>query len=199
MSRTTRSRVHLPTLLSLAVAWLLIAVGAVRALSYVRGGPLAPLGELVRESWLGWLAYRPHVAADVRYFKILATPSVVAAQYLVFRWLNRGHRRGFLDEEELRRRRLDFGSPWLRLALTSLVSAHWLVLELFKFGSDDFYPSSPLEDPRINLAVLIAGQVLAFRGMKHLSFEPLLVEPRPPAPGGDGRLGYPAAHGGERP
>jgi len=129
----------------------------------------------LRESALGFLAYQPDLFWSVRFFKILATPVLVAVIYFVFRGLNRGHRIR-LPGYDPGDRRIDFDSPWLRLVLTSVATLHWVPLEYTKFTSADFYPSSPLEDLATNVVVLLAGGILAFLGMRWLSFDPLTRE-----------------------
>lgn len=174
MTEARTRRVNVRAAASLFVATLLVAVGAIRLLSYSTSGEIA--GRL-RSSFLGFLAYDPDSLFSVRFFKIVATPSVVAGMYLVFRLLNRIHADPLLDPAVNRSRRLDFSSPVLRLVLTTLVSLQWIPLELVKHGSADFYPNSALESIRINAVVLLVSQVLAFWGMKHLSFEPLREPP----------------------
>ena len=74
----------------------------------------------------------------------------------------------------MKKQALDFRSLWARIGLTSIVTVNWLLLEWAKFaGKENFYPYSPLEDRAVNLAVLLAGQVLSIQGMKYLSFAPL--------------------------
>ena len=152
---------------SIGVCALLIAVGAVRAASY------AESGRWLQQSWLGFLAYQPDSAASVRYFKILSTPSVAALQYFLFRLLNRGHRPA-VSLSHASDRVMDFKPLWLRIVLTTLVSANWLLIEMFKFaGREEFYPYSPLEDAQTNLVVLLVSQVATIIGMKYLAFGPL--------------------------
>jgi len=156
---------------SVAVSALLVFVGVVRTTSYLEASGIAAL---VREApVLRWLAYQPGWWWNAQFFKALATPSLVGLQYFVFRWLNRGHA-GPTYPGAIPRPRIDFSSPWLRLALTSLGTVHWFAIEVAKFAwREDFYPYSPLEDRTINAVALVAGQVVAFFAMKSLSFEPL--------------------------
>jgi hypothetical protein len=168
-------RINTAALASIAASAVLVAVAMVRMLSYSRTGAV---GTWVRESFLGAVAYQPDSIASVRFFKILATPSVVAVQYFLFRALNRGHRAN--DPGTRADRTLDFRSPWLRLVLTSVVSLQWVVIEWAKFRTEAFYPWSPLESPWVNALVLLLGQALAFWGMKYLSFEPLFKDPPGP-------------------
>lgn len=148
---------------------VLIVVGAARLFSYSRA---TALGDFVRASPLGPIAYSPTEVWNAQYFKILATPSIVAMQYLLFRFLNRGAGPGPSW------RTVDFRSPWLRLLLTSLATAHWAVIELTKFAHPEhFFPWSPIESRTVNFAVLLVGQALSFVGMKYLSFEPLRRAP----------------------
>jgi hypothetical protein len=168
-----RRRIDGAALASVSVSAALVAVAVLRILSYSRAGAV---GDWIRESFLAVAAYRPDSVASVRFFKILATPSMVAVQYFLFRALNRGHRVAAIDSRPPPDRTLDFRSPWLRLVLTSVVSLHWVVIEWAKFSTEGFYPYSPLESPWINAVVLLVSQALAFWGMKYLSFAPLFKE-----------------------
>ena len=103
-----------------------MGLAVVRVLSYSRTGGA---GVWIRESFLGFLAYRPDSAASVRFFKILATPSMAAIQYFLFRVLNRWNRSGAVDPAARADRTIDFRSPRLRLALTSVISFQWVVIE----------------------------------------------------------------------
>jgi hypothetical protein len=47
-------------------------------------------------------------------------------------------------------------------------------MEIIKYRAADFYPFSALESPAANALVLLASAILAFFGMKHLSFDPLI-------------------------
>ena len=173
MSARGTRRVNAGAAVSVLVALVLVAIGAVRLLSYSTTGDLA---DGLRSSFLSFLTYAPDSLFSVRFFKVVATPSVVAGMYLMFRLLNRIHADPLVDLEVNLRRRLDFSSPVLRLVLTTLVTLQWIPLELVKRGSADFYPNSPLESIHVNAAVLLLSQALAYQGMKYLSFEPLLVE-----------------------
>jgi hypothetical protein len=170
--RSSWSRLDRPALASVLVCGGLLAVGLVRILSYSETNPLAAR---LRESALGFLSYQPDAFWSVRFFKIVATPVLVAVIYFVFRALNRGHRVR-LPGHDAPDRRIDFSSPWLRLVLTTVATLHWVPLEYMKFTTDDFYPSSPLEHLTTNVVVLLASQALAFFGMRRLSFDPLLAE-----------------------
>jgi hypothetical protein len=156
-------------LVSVAVCALLVAVGVVRLLSYYGDG----VSGAIQHSSMSFLAYKPSEYVNVQFFKVLATPSVMALVYFLFRARNQGYglRQGTIRHEGYRH--IDFKSPWLRLILTSLVTLHWLPMEWYKFHTPGFYPWSPLENPTVNLVVLLCGQVIAFWGMKYLSFEPL--------------------------
>jgi hypothetical protein len=170
---TRRRRINPAALASISVSAALVLVAVVRMLSYSRTGEV---GAWVRESFLGGLAYRPDSLASVRFFKILATPSIVAVQYFLFRALNRGHRVTAIDPRARVDRKLDFRSPWLRLVLTTLISLQWVVIEWAKFSAERFYPNSPHESAWVNAGVLLASQALAFWGMKYLSFDPLFKD-----------------------
>ncbi len=143
----------------------------------MRTASYAEAGRWLQDSWFGFLAYQPDSAASVRYFKFLATPSVVAVQYFLFRFLNRGHRPP-VDLPHASARIMDFKPLWLRVVLTTLVTANWLLIEVFKFaGREEFYPYSPLEDATINLVVLGVSQVVSIVAMKYLAFGPLRQAP----------------------
>lgn len=145
-------------------------------LSYLRDD----IGDTVRHSIVGFLAYNPDSFASAQFFKFLATPSVVALIYFFFRQRNTGPRGYRRDPVIERANRLDFASPLLRLILTSIVTLHWLAMEWWKFHAVGFYPWSPLENPALNIVVLLVGQVFAFWGMRYLSFEPHCTPVREP-------------------
>lgn len=149
-------------LLSVVVCAVLVCAGLVRLASYSLGA----LGDAVRGSFVWFLAYDPGNRFNAQFFKLLATPSVVAGIYFLFRWRNVGCT-GY--------RRIDFKPPLLRLILTSLATVHWLAMEWWKFGVEGFYPWSPLESRAVNVAVLLAGQAIAFFAMAYLSFAPLRI------------------------
>jgi hypothetical protein len=154
-----------------SVAALLVLIGLVRFLSYLK---TASIGDAVLASPLGFLGYRPSSHLNVQFFKILATPTIVALVYFIFRVLNRRFDRLVGAAATPGDGKLDFRSPWRRLLLTTLATLHWLVLEWLKFSSpDSFYPYSPLEDRGVNVLVLLVSQGVAFLGMKYLSFAPL--------------------------
>lgn len=155
---------------SVGICALLAGVGMVRTLSYSVG----MVGDLVRDSAVGFLGYDPGSRLSVRFFKILATPSVVSLVYFYFRWRNAGAP-SYPDAPVFERsRRIDFRSAKLRLLVTSLITAHWILMEWWKFNVEGFYPWSELEARWLNVGVLIASQGIAFWGMKYLSFEPLV-------------------------
>jgi hypothetical protein len=161
-------RIHFPTLVSFLVTGPLALVGAVRVLSYYR-----QIAEpWIHDSMLGILAYQPDDFFSVRYFKILASPSVVSFLYFVFRFLNRGHRAVFPHGYVSYDRDLDFRSPWVRLALLAVVNLHWVLQEWYKFATRS-YPYSPLESWKSNAIVLALSGVIAFFGMRYFSFRPL--------------------------
>jgi hypothetical protein len=171
VGRAARRRrpIDRPTLISFLVCGALVLVGAVRVLSYHRG-----LAELwVDRPLLRLLSYRPDSLFSVCYFKFLASLSVAGLLYFLFRWLNRGHRSVLPPGHSPQARNLDFRSPWVRLALLSVVHAHWALLEWYKFSTHG-YPYSPLEDWRWNALVLTSSGLAAFWLMKHLSFRPLV-------------------------
>lgn len=158
---------------SWAACLALVAIGAFRFLSY----PGSPLHEALDGTPLAFLAWNPEHRWTSRFLKVLATPSVIAGLYLLFRLLNRMHRQV-----------IDFRSPWLRLLLVLLVSVHWLWIEAAKFGRPGFDMRSDLERPVENAAVLLVGAAIAFFGMRHLAFGPLFRDPpaagAPPATAG---------------
>ena len=86
--RGSRMRLDRPALFSVLLCGGLLTVGTVRILSYSLTNPIAIR---LRESSLGWLAYQPDVFWSVRFFKLVATPVLIAVIYFVFRALNRGY------------------------------------------------------------------------------------------------------------
>jgi hypothetical protein len=164
-------RVCFPALVSHVAAGLLVLVGFVRVLSYYR--PIAD--QWIHDSFLGFLAYQPDDFFSVRYFKILASLSVVGLLYIIFRVLNRGHRAVFPLGYPSHHRDLDFTSPWVRLALLMVVNFQWVLHEWHKFANKT-YPYSPLESWESNAVVLALSGLIAFFTMKHLSFRPLLKD-----------------------
>lgn len=167
--KMTERTVNRRALVSVSVCALLVVVAVVRLLSYFGGG----VNGVIRHASMSFLAYEPSSYVNVQFFKILATPSVIALVYFLFRARNQGYRLRPGTIQHTGYRHIDFKSPWLRLILTSLVTLHWLPMEWYKFHTPDFYPWSPLENPAVNIVVLLCGQVIAFWGMKYLSFEPL--------------------------
>ncbi len=148
---------------SVLVCALLLCVGLVRLVSYSRGA----FSNLVCGSAIGFLCYDPASLLNAQFFKIVSTPTIIAGIYFFFRWRNAGRPGGRFDE------RLDFKSPLLRGILTTTITLHWFALEWWKFNAEHFYPWSPLEGRWVNVAVLVASQLLAFWGMKYLSFDPI--------------------------
>jgi hypothetical protein len=167
-------RVRLPVLVSHLAAGILVLVGAVRVFSYYR--PIAD--QWIHESAVGFLAYQPDDFFSVRYFKIVASLSVVGLLYFIFRFLNRGHRAAFPLGYPSHHRDLDFTSPWVRLALLTVVNLQWVLHEWHKFATKS-YPYSPLESWESNAVVLALSGLIAFFVMKHLSFRPLLKQAAP--------------------
>jgi hypothetical protein len=167
---------NLGALVSIAVCAVFVFVGLVRLLSYSQG----PVGDIVRNSFAGLLCYNPDSHLNAQFFKLLATPTVVAGIYFFFRWRNAGRPSSPGSARLDRLNRLDFKPPVLRGILTTVITIHWLAMEWWKFNIEGFYPSSDLESRWVNIGVLIASQSLAFWGMKYLSFEPVLKDPVPP-------------------
>ena len=64
---------------------ILIFAGAVRILSYLRGSFVS---QIIGDTFLQCFAYQPESYFNVSFFKILATPSVIACIYFLFRGLN---------------------------------------------------------------------------------------------------------------
>jgi len=164
-------RVDRPALVSVAVAGIFVFVGVVRLLSYYRSGA----GYWIKESVLGFLAYQPESEFNVRYFKILASLAAIGFIYFLFRFFNRAHRNVFPPGYPARRRDLDFKSPGSRLLLLAIVNLQWTIDELYKFSTES-YPYSPLESWESNVVVLALSSLIAFVGMKYLSFGPVLRE-----------------------
>ena len=148
---------------SITVCAVLVVIGLVRFASYSHGA----IGDASRDWIVGVFAYNPESHVNAQFFKILATPSIVAGIYFFFRWRNAGRPKGRVGE------RLDFQSPVLRGIMTTVITLHWIAMEWWKFNVEGFYPWSPLESRLVNIAVLIASQAIAFWGMKYLSFEPI--------------------------
>jgi hypothetical protein len=161
---------------SIAVCSILVFIGIVRLLSYSQGA----IGDTVRRSVFGFLCYDPSSVFSVQFFKILATPSVVALIYFFFRWRNAAAPSSRDASRISGIHRLDFKSPVLRGILTSVITVHWVAMEWWKFNIQGFYPWSKLENRALNIGVLIASQALAFWTMKYLSFEPLSEYPDGP-------------------
>jgi hypothetical protein len=162
-------RIHLPTLFSFLTAVPLVIVGVLRVLSYYR-----QIAEhWIHNSILRYLAYHPDSFYSVRYFKILASLSVVSLLYFFFRYFNCGLRTHFPPGYETHHREIDFRSPWTRLALLTVVNIHWVFQEWYKFSTIS-YPYSPLESWKSNAVVLALSGLIAFFGMKYFSFRPLL-------------------------
>jgi hypothetical protein len=159
-------------LVSVAVAGVLCFVGLVRVFSYTQG----LLGGWIEGTPLEWIAYRADGHRNVRYFKILATPSFVSLVYFAFRIMNRGQRQLVTPGLSAAHRDVDFRSPWVRLGIVAAISAQWAILESYKFLTHGL-PYSPLESWRWNAGVLLASAAIAFVGMRFLSFRPLV---RPP-------------------
>jgi len=173
-AKVGRKSIHSPTLLSIVVSALLIAIAVIRIFSYSR---TTVLGEIVKNSPLHFVGYEATSYLNTQFLKIIATPSIVAMQYLIFRALNWTHTRNLPDSMNVAHRRLDFRSPGLRFLLTSLITLHWVVIEAVKFSSpQSFYPYSALESRSLNMIVLLCSQLIAFLAMKYLCFEPLFKE-----------------------
>jgi hypothetical protein len=131
------------------------------------------IGDVVRGSPFAFLCYSSDSYVNVQFFKLLATPSVVAGIYFFFRLRNAGLPASRAAAGRGRAHRLDFESPLLRLILITVVTLHWVAMEWWKFNVEGFYPWSPLESRWLNLVVLFASGALSFWGMKYLSFDPL--------------------------
>ena len=155
--------------MSVPVCIVFVCIGLIRLLSYSTG----PIGDFVRSSFVGFLGYDPASYLNAQFFKLLATPTVVAAICFFFRWRNRRIPSSPLAAGLERAHRLDFKSPVLRLILTTVITLHWLAMEWWKFNVEGFYPWSELESRAVNIIVLIASQGLAYWGMKYLSFDEL--------------------------
>ena len=166
-------RKNLGAIVSTGVCGALVFVGIVRLISYSRGAT----GDFIRSSALGVLGYNPYSFINVQFFKILATPSLVALIYFYFRLRNASMPSHLGAIRFDRIHRLDFKSAVLRGILTSVITVHWIGMEWWKFNVDGFYPYSDLEIRSLNFGVLLLSQALAFFGMKYLSFKPLLRDP----------------------
>jgi hypothetical protein len=159
------SRINRGAAASIVVCFALVVVGLVRLASYSKGA----LGGLVAGIPMG---YNPEAAWNAQFFKIAATPTVVAVVYFFFRWRNRGRPVGRMYD------RIDFRPALLRGIITTVITLHWLVMEWWKFNIEGFYPFSPLENRTVNIGVLLLSQAVAFFGMKYLSFDPVFDQRR---------------------
>jgi hypothetical protein len=166
----SKKSLDMSALLSVLVCAVLVLIGAVRVMSYSRDTLLA---EVAKWPVLTYAAYQPGNYVNAQYFKIVATPSVIAGIYFFIRLRNRSYRRMSPLSYDTHGGRIDFRSPWLRLVLTSVISLHWVAMEMVKYYADDFYPFSSLESTPVNALVLLASGIIALWGMKYLSFEPL--------------------------
>jgi hypothetical protein len=166
--------ISINVLLAFIICAILVFIGTVRILSYSKDGFIAAILE---GTIFHYFAYRPESYLNVRFFKILATPSVVALIYFLFRGLNDnsgGNLRHKINNEW---RRIDFNSGIFRFCLVTIISICWIPIEVMKFQFGNvFYPYSSLEDPLANSIVLAAGGILCFFLMKYLSFKPLITK-----------------------
>jgi len=153
---------------------ILIFAGAVRILSYLRGSFVS---QIIGDTFLQCLAYQPESYFNVSFFKILATPSVIACIYFLFRGLNGKYddvsRLKIIDEW----RKVNFNSGIFRFWLVLMISLCWIPIEVIKFNfKDTFYPYSKLENPVTNSIVLAAGGILCYFLMKYLPFNKLITK-----------------------
>ncbi len=166
--------INVKVLSAFIICAVLVLIGTVRILSYSKGGFIAAILE---GTIFHHCAYRPESFHNVRFFKIFATPSIVALIYFLFRELNdsgNGNLRHKINNEW---RRIDFNSGIFRFCLVTIISLCWIPIEVMKFQfGNSFYPNSIFEDSLVNSIVLAAGGILCFFLMKYLSFKPLITQ-----------------------
>jgi len=156
------------TLTSLLIAGILTFVGFVRHSSY---GSLKCLFE---DTALKCLLRQPLNHDNVQYFKILATPSVVSALYL----FHMASRNVFNKMGGKKMNNLILELFQDRKRLVVFISSVWCLTEIKKYLSsvlriETTIPLGPTESQAVNIIVLLASGIIAFWGMKYLSFKPL--------------------------
>ena len=167
--------ININVLSAFIICAILVLIGTVRILSYSKDGFIATILE---GTIFHHFAYRPESYFNVRFFKFLATPSIIALIYFLFRGLNNsgsGNLRHKINNDWIK---IDFKSGIFRFCLVTIISLCWIPIEVMKFQfGKAFYPYSILEDPLGNSIVLAAGGILSFFLMKYLSFKPLITKP----------------------
>ena len=165
--------INIKVLAAFFTCTLLVIIGIVRILSYSKG---ALVSDIIEDTFFHHLAYRPENYFNVSFFKIIATPSITALIYFLFRGLNKEC--SYTEEHRINNewRRISFKPPTFRLLLVTMITLCWLPVEVMKLHFEhEFYPYSTLENPLLNLIVLAFSGVLCFFLMKYLSFEPLIT------------------------
>ncbi len=160
-------------LFAFIVCAILIIIGIVRVLSYSRNGLIS---HILEDSILHHFAYRPESYLNVSYFKLFATPSIIALIYFIFRGLNDNKNKVTKHKINNDWTQVNFKSFLFRFILTVIITICWIPLEVMKFSlGKSYYPYSELEDPLTNIFVLIAGGILCLFLMKYLPFGPLII------------------------
>lgn len=165
--------INIKVLAAFLTCTLLIIIGIVRILSYSKG---AFVSRMIEDTFFHHFAYRPENYFNVSFFKIIATPSITALIYLLFRGLNKGGDYNGKHKINNEWRIISFKPLTFRFLLVSMITLCWLPIEVMKFHfENEFYPYSTLENPLLNLIVLTLSGVLCFFLMKYLPFEPLIT------------------------
>lgn len=134
------------------------------------------ISAMVEDTLFHHCVYRPEDHFNVRYFKIFATPSIIALIYFLFRGLNSTNSGALRHEINNSWRNVDFKPFPFRLYITAMITICWIPIEIMKFQfGNTFYPYSDLEYPFINIITLTAGGIISFYLMKFLPFNPLII------------------------
>jgi hypothetical protein len=167
-------KINIKVLSAFIICSFLIFAGIVRILSYLRESFIS---QIIEDTFLYYFAYHPKSYFNVNFFKIFATPSIIAFIYFLFRGLND-------KEDDMSRqkiinewRKVNFNSGVFRFFIVLMISLCWIPIEVIKFHfKGSFYPFSTLEDPLVNLIVLAAGGILSYFLMKYLPFNQLITK-----------------------
>ena len=163
-----RRLINLPVITSFLICISLIIIGIVRNISYLPGNPFL---QIIEKTPLHLFTYQPENYFNIHFIKILATPAIVALIYFLFRSVNDNKSFKSIKNVKFNHEIIDFSSFTFRLTLTTMITICWLIMEIIKFNlRERFYPYSDLENPVLNIMVLIAGQVITIIFMKLLSF-----------------------------
>ncbi len=165
--------INLNVLLSCFICLILIIIAITRNLSY---SPNSWFVQMVKDTPLYFFTYQPDNYYNVQFIKILATPSIIAILYFLFRDMNNQYigTGKFVTSEVWHK--IDFSPVWFRVILTTVITVCWIPMEAIKFYyRENFYPFSVLEDQVVNIIVLLCGQLISIVFMQHLSFKQLIV------------------------